>query len=420
MMLLPHVTPEMLLADFWLARAPDPDAPLLDAAALAALSARTVEVCGVPPVLDLPDEMPAAEVRAALPKIPADARHAVDGSPLTGDYWAVLHDRMALETLPASVPVRFGVTLREAPVRALPTLRPALREPGDLAFDRLQETTVDAGWPLAVLHTSADGRWAFAVTPHYRGWLETRHVAFASREEARAFAAAEPFLLAVAPWADAALADGDRAGLILQMGSRLPLRGTDGRLWRMAIPAADGQGRLVTVDGWAVSAVAGWREGFLPPTLRSVFGQAFAALGEPYAWGGRRLARRGRDCSRFVRDVWACVGVDLPRNSGQQAHMGRTAVRFEPDEPHDARLRKLAVAPPGALLFLPGHVMLYLGIADGIPYAIHDLWNYAHPEGHVTTAAQVVVSALPPEPSALRHTLLERLTHIQVLGGSSG
>jgi len=182
------------------------------------------------------------------------------------------------------------------------------------------------------------------------------------------------------------------------------------------IPGADAAGRLALSEGFVAADDPDWHAGTLPPTLRSVIGRAFAALGEPYAWGGLRPGRAGRDCSGLVQDVWATVGVRLPRNSGQQGQVGRRAATFHPDEPNDARLRRLKEdVPPGALLFLPGHVMLYLGTVDGVPYAIHNLWGYAHPEGHITRAAEVVVSALPPEPSAARHTLLERLTHAQVI-----
>ena len=74
-------------------------------------------------------------------------------------------------------------------------------------------------------------------------------------------------------------------------------------------------------------------------------------------------------------------------------------------------------APPGALLLLPGHVMLYLGIVGGIPFAIHDLWQYRHPEGAETMVGQITVSALPVEPGQEGKTLLERLTTARQISG---
>jgi hypothetical protein len=54
-----------------------------------------------------------------------------------------------------------------------------------------------------------------------------------------------------------------------------------------------------------------------------------------------------------------------------------------------------------------------LGVVDGRPYAIHDLWRYRRPDGDTILAGRVVVTDLPIEPSEKRHTLLERLTHAQ-------
>ncbi len=137
-------------------------------------------------------------------------------------------------------------------------------------------------------------------------------------------------------------------------------------------------------------------------------------LGEPYAWGGMRLGRPGRDCSSFVQDVWGTAGVRLPRNTGQQEMIGQTVVAFEPFEAPEVRAARLiAQGAPGDLLLMDGHVMLYLGEVDGRPYAIHDLWQYRHPDGSLTLAGAVVVSDLPPERSTERHTLLERLTRVQ-------
>ncbi len=415
MRLLPHVRPEMLLPDFWLARVPNPDTLLLDAAAIAVFNARAREITAIPDVLALPDALPADDLRAHIPAVPESARFGVDGAPLGTDLWAGLQVAMALDALPDPVPVHFALALRRTPVRTLPTNRIALEKPGDLPFDRLQETLIEAGCAVAILYTTRDGAWAFALTPLYWGWVRTRDLALADRATVARFASAEPFLLAVGPWADVAV-PGEGPHLTVRMGTRLPLLAEENGLRRVQLPGADAAGQLILNEGFVAAADPDWHSGTLPPTLRSVFERAFALLGEPYAWGGLRPGRAGRDCSGLVQDVWATVGVHLPRNSGQQGRVGVQVAGFQPDEPNEARLRRLAVdVPPGALLFLPGHVMLYLGMVDGVPYALHDLWGYAHPDGRITRAAEVVVSALPPEPSAMRHTLLERLTHARVI-----
>jgi hypothetical protein len=49
---------------------------------------------------------------------------------------------------------------------------------------------------------------------------------------------------------------------------------------------------------------------------------ANALLGAPYLWGGKSIF--GMDCSGFVQVVYSCCGIQLPRDSHQQAEIGET------------------------------------------------------------------------------------------------
>lgn len=417
MLLLPNVTAEMLDPAFWLARLDDPDAPILDADGVRALNAHVLETLNLLEPLDLPDALLAQTVRGFMTPIDkAETCYDVSGARYPAAAWEALRANMAVDAIPTEARVRWGLVTRRTNLRAFPTQALGMSQPGQFFFDRFQATTVDVGWPAAVVHTSADRRWRFALTPMYWGWIEAAHVALADgRETVRRYVDAEPFVMAVAPQASVAMPDGRHA--LAQMGTRLPVAGREAGALRVSIPRRDGAGRLAVADGYIARDDAAWREGYLPCTLRTVFSQAFALLGEGYAWGGTRAGLFGRDCSRLVRDVWAVTGLRLPRNSRQQGRVGVTVARFDPDDPPAVRAAVLAErAPPGALLLLPGHVMIYLGAVDGVPYAIHDLWNYNHPDGRVTIAASVVVTDLPTAPSAQRNTLLERLTHVQVIG----
>jgi len=344
-----------------------------------------------------------------LPAVGDRPRYDADGAAFGPADWEAIRANLALEALPAQIAPRFGLAVRRTALRTYPSSRIALKEPGDLPFDRFSETTVDAGWPVAVLHTSADGLWAYALTPNYWGWLRLADVALADRAAVRDFLQAEPVAVAVGPWADVALAGG-QPPVILEMGSRLPLAGPD----TLLVPTRLADGALAIGRGYLRAGDPDWRIGYAPASPRAILEAAFRVLGEPYAWGGMRLGRPGRDCSGFVQDVWATAGVRLPRNAGQQEMIGQTVVVFEPFESPASRAARLVnLAAPGDLLLMDGHVLLYVGEVDGRPYAIHDLWQYRHPDGSLTLAGAVVVSDLPLEMSAERHTLLERLTRVQ-------
>jgi peptidoglycan DL-endopeptidase CwlO len=73
-------------------------------------------------------------------------------------------------------------------------------------------------------------------------------------------------------------------------------------------------------------------------------------LGIPYVWGGTDPAK-GLDCSGLVQRVYADLGIDLPRVSQDQAHVGQA-------------VPSLAEARPGDLLCFgtpADHIGIYIG-----------------------------------------------------------
>lgn len=91
-------------------------------------------------------------------------------------------------------------------------------------------------------------------------------------------------------------------------------------------------------------------------------------IGVPYVWGG--TTPKGWDCSGFTMGVYrTALGLVLPHASGAQGSKGKEV--------------SLSEAKPGDLVTYPGHVMIFLGKADGGSiYIIHS----PHPGGKVTIA----------------------------------
>jgi cell wall-associated NlpC family hydrolase len=81
---------------------------------------------------------------------------------------------------------------------------------------------------------------------------------------------------------------------------------------------------------------------------------AFTQLGVPYR-AYKRIPGVGFDCSALTSWAWEQSGVNIPRNSRMQ-------IRFLRNVTKDT-------AQAGDVVWYPGHVMLYLGVADGILHA---------------------------------------------------
>jgi len=400
MRLAPNVRFEMLNAAFWLERAPDPDAPLLAPEQIAAFNANVHGVIGIPPVLDLPDWLPRDEVarriRAYVPNRVLYNSQGLPVEPAALEKWL---DEV-MPDLPDPVRVDFGLATQCANVLALPTGEIYTSRPFDYAFDRKQETTIDVGWPVAVVATSQDEMY-FCLTPLYWGWVHRAYIVrLGGGEVFTSYVTEEPFITTTAPWGGLAnLATGH--AFTSQMGTRLPFREETPDVYETCLPIPPFARGYARKDDFAV--------GYLPLTLRSLFTQAFKLLGEPYAWGGSRMGIFGRDCSRMIRDVYATTGVYLPRNGDQQGRACKEVVAFTPEMNDKSRKAALVESvPPGAILELPGHVVLYLGHVHGEPYVIHDTASSGFSE--------VIVSDLSLGAESPSGSLLRRMARAVIVG----
>lgn len=161
-----------------------------------------------------------------------------------------------------------------------------------------------------------------------------------------------------------------------------------------------------------------------PITRRGVIEAAFKRLGAPYGWGGDG---GGQDCSRFLMNVFAEFGLELPRYSASQAKAGTFSVDVTKVSDETERLRLLdAAAERGiTLLHFPGHIMMYLGRDEaGRAMAIHSFAEYLVPcdEGGETllTVDRISVSDLELGRGTSRKAFIERLTKITVIGEAPG
>jgi cell wall-associated NlpC family hydrolase len=147
-----------------------------------------------------------------------------------------------------------------------------------------------------------------------------------------------------------------------------------------AILPSEGQNLLVPIsgeDGYAGIMPYRPADGDVEPfpvafTPRNATRAMDQILGEPYGWGGERGLR---DCSSMTRDYFALFGVWLPRNSGDQANAG-PGIDLKGAE-SGSKLETIVRdgTPFATLVHMPGHIMLYLGVYDGEPVVMHNVWG---------------------------------------------
>ena len=86
------------------------------------------------------------------------------------------------------------------------------------------------------------------------------------------------------------------------------------------------------------------------PTVELIKHLATKWLNAPYLWGGRTAL--GVDCSGFVQVIYKLMGIDLPRDTWQQAQKGKAVKKFTEVQPGDLAFfnNKEDIAHVGILL----------------------------------------------------------------------
>ena len=200
------------------------------------------------------------------------------------------------------------------------------------------------------------------------------------------------------------------------MGAKLAvLEDSDSKKFRVSVPTRNQNGTCTMKAAYVQTSEANM--GYLPYTPRTIIYQAFKLLHTPYGWGGQFGEQ---DCSRFLQEVFATVGLILPRNSSQQARIGRLIYTNPKKGSAGDKLAILShqAIPALTVLYMNGHIMLFLGFVDGKPYIIHDLWGYNIDKSTIAVVNRVVVTQINLG-NGSSGSLLDKINTIRVLDTSS-
>lgn len=121
--------------------------------------------------------------------------------------------------------------------------------------------------------------------------------------------------------------------------------------------------------------------GYLDFTQANILDVAFECLGDTYGWAGWLDSF---DCSLYLAMVYRCFGIIIPRNGTWQQKVPGTAYNLsEMDD--ETKQQFIETMPVGTLLFISGHVMMYLGSENGTGYVISALGTVLESDGDTST-----------------------------------
>ncbi len=317
-----------------------------------------------------------------------------------------------LEHLPSMR--RLAVATAATDLRVLPSTKPFFENADDFPFDALQNTALKLNEPIKVLHVSRDGLWVFVETAGVNGWVQSRDVAYIGKKLTKKWMRKTQIVIVK----DFALIH-DKSGFVAQkvkLGTICPIDGEDGHAYEISVAVNSGKHNARVVKAKVSKESA--RRFPLKFNRESIALVGNELINKPYGWGEMF---QDRDCSSMIRDFYLPFGIWLPRGSLNQINSGRNISLTGLGGSEKERLIKEKGVPFLTLVYLKGHIMLYVGSANDKALMFHDIWGVTVRNGKGSEFKQVIgksiVSTLTPgsELHLAVDSLLERVSSMLVL-----
>ena len=261
--------------------------------------------------------------------------------------------------------VKKAITLKNTNVRVLPTNSVMFYDPtkpGEgFPFDYNQNSLIKLNTPIMVSHLSKDRAWAYIESSTVGGWIEIGSLAFVSDEFINIFKTANYYVSVKEkfPIYDPVFRE------YVKVATIFPKKNN-----KYIIAKNDGfQNALISYIDLKDDEVESMPLAFTSENRIKLMNQF---LDEPYGWGG---LLNNRDCSSFTQDYFAPFGKFLHRNSKAQTTNGKLHDVSKLTIDEKKQFIKENGVPFSTLVYLKGHIMLYIGIKNGEPLVAHNMWS---------------------------------------------
>ena len=258
-----------------------------------------------------------------------------------------------------------AITLKNVNIRVLPTNSPMFydpTQPGEgFPFDYNQNSSLKINTPIIVSHLSKDRAWAYIESSTVGGWVEIGTIAFVDNDFIQEFKTSNYFVSVKEkfPIYDPIFREYVKVATIFpKKNNKYIIAKKD-----------DNQNAYISYIDLNNDEVES-----MPLTFNSENRIKIAKqlIDEPYGWGG---LLNNRDCSSFTQDYFATFGKFLHRNSKAQLSNGKYLDMSNLTNNEKKEFMKNNGVPFSTLVYLKGHIMLYIGIKENEPLVLHNMWS---------------------------------------------
>lgn len=396
------VKPEMNDVEFWINKVKNPDKVIMTSKQIDSFNRKNKSK--INDIINFKTTITKSGIKKYFYKFPdySSKKYYVDGKRINKAFFDRVEKNIGYDSLKTKNKVGFGVITSRTNVKMFPYSKVVTDSRKNLFFDEFQLSELYYNEPVVTLMETKDKKWKLVVADHYYGWIPAKNVAeFKSKKNFLEMYSAGDFLvvtgdkvrLDINPYAP------ETSGMEFPMGTKLILAKkseygnfVDERYplnnYVIKIPIRDKNG--TAVYKYALMPVSrDVSRGYLPYTTRNVLNQCFKNLGNIYGWGGMY---NSQDCSGFVKYVYACFGFEFSRDSSAMVNMPLKVTDISNLSSAEKK-KTIGKSVPGSVLYLPGHIMIYLGRDNGKYYVISASGScYSKKTGNVMQTLTVMIN----------------------------
>lgn len=261
-----------------------------------------------------------------------------------------------------------AITLRWMDIRAFPTDKPLYKNPakaGDgYPFDLLQNSSVNYNEAVFVSHTTKDGAWSYVFTNNASGWVKSDGISYVDIKTIESAQKSEKVFIVEDNYP---LRDSSNRFLAYsRIGMILPLEREEGDSYYVKTYDRNNTVSIVAIPKHSAHL------GASKINKKDLVAIGNQLLKNTYGWGGMYGER---DCSSMIRDMFAPFGIWLPRNSAAQARKGEIISFVGLSNDEKLSMIKNRGVPFETIIYLKGHVLLYIGAYQDNVLVMHNFWG---------------------------------------------
>ncbi len=259
-----------------------------------------------------------------------------------------------------------AITVKNSNVRVFPTISKIFYNPENAGegfpFDYNQNSAIKINSPLFISHLSKDKAWAFAQTNTTIGWISISDIAYVDDDLIKKFKN-ENYFIAIKD--NFPIYNNNNFIDYIKLGTLFPVKNNN----FIVINKNNNQKSFLSYIKISKDYIEKKPLKFNKKNLSNISKEF---INEQYGWGG---LLNHRDCSAFTKDFFAPFGFFLERNSSKQIEIGKYISIKDYSNEKKKKFIIQNATPFLTLIYLKGHIMLYIGEQDGEPLVFHNFWG---------------------------------------------